>query len=74
MLETAFIAKGLYFLINRIASWFGVGYFFKKAYREKRPIYYLYAVCLSLLMLGILYLGYKLIALLIHFFAHLKSA
>lgn len=44
------IIKWLLILINRVASWFGSGYFVKKGLREKRKRYFVLAIALSVVM------------------------
>lgn len=61
IIGVAALVKATYFLLNRIASWFGAGYLFKKGYRKKKPWYYAWAIFLSLLMFGLLYWGLHLI-------------
>jgi hypothetical protein len=44
------VVKWLLILVNRIASWFGSGYYLKKGLREKRKRYIFFAVVLSVVM------------------------
>jgi hypothetical protein len=54
VLGTLPIIKWLLILINRVASWFGSGYFVKKGLKEKRKRYFVLAIALSLALFLVL--------------------
>jgi hypothetical protein len=51
LISIALITKGFIVLLNRCASWFGSGYYFKKAFRERKKRYIFLAVLISVVLL-----------------------
>lgn len=56
MIGTAAIIKGAIFISNRLASWFGSGYYVKKGIKHKKKRFYVVAVVISVLMFWLLWL------------------
>ena len=61
MLIPISILKGFIFISNRLASWFGSGYFVRKGIRRKEKRYFnlIIAVLLSVVMFFVLWIMLK---------------
>lgn len=60
-LESIAIVKGLFIVVNRVASWFGSGYFITKGFRQKTWHHIWVGIGISLVMFLMLVGGLKLI-------------
>ncbi len=56
VLGAAAIVKGFLILVNRVASWFGSGYFLRKGFRSKKKRYFFVSLLISATMLWLLWL------------------